>query len=726
MDRIDSLRRLPFELAYLALLTAYRIKPLSRWESALDPRGIDVLAGLGLEIAEIDRRTLFGRRLRNVVFSMSPPRVREYRRRFDGLRLRGSGVETRLEGWFFGYPSCCVDRFVRTPYAENGLLEKDRRILFHWACPDCAGTESLLRECRRVHAECVRIMGGEPGRAAPACVREARSSGAAMPWAASIAALALLCSLQGAAANDPHVLPAPDDSDGDGLSYAEERLLGMCPTLSDADGNAIRDGIDASVMLHAMIAALPASPVPDGPYALEVPMDGLEQCAVCGALVNMGYYRIIHPLRRLEAELPVIALHYLQHGSVGYEGDVHGAGRADIEGLKAILFPSDPAHHMCRPVEEDIDGDMLGSDEEALLGTDPADPDTDGDSLGDAPQTAERLLAALSALPREERPDGPFVVDHEERGLEACATCGRLMNMGYLEIANPLEGFSLQLPYVALHYLAHGSFGASGDVHVNADVLPSVIDVALRSAGGAHLIPIEGDADGDGLTDEEEQALGLNENDPDCDMDGTPDGPDLALFLHEHIGTLPVCPEGELEPADRIFVKHNPTFGTYHCLICGEAINMGFMRIVNPAKGSETNLSYYNHHFMACGGLSTDRPGLYPRADVASLVGVLDLAVAAADVPSPARAILSSAPNPFNGATKISLHMPAAADIGVAVFDAAGRRVRELHAGRVPAGASEFLWNGKDASGRELAPGVYFCAIRIGSISLSKKMVMVR
>jgi hypothetical protein len=55
MDRFDILDRLPFELAYLALLTSYRIKPLSRWESPLGPREIEILSGLGLDVAEIDR-----------------------------------------------------------------------------------------------------------------------------------------------------------------------------------------------------------------------------------------------------------------------------------------------------------------------------------------------------------------------------------------------------------------------------------------------------------------------------------------------------------------------------------------------------------------------------------------------------------------------------------------------------------------------------------------------
>jgi len=726
MNRFDGLDKLPFELAYLALLTSYRIKPLSRWESPLGPREIDVLSGLGLEVAEVDRYTLLGRRAPRVVFSRSPRYLDGYRRIFDGRRLGHSGRDMKLEGWFFGYPSCCVERFVKRPYARNGMAVEDQRILFHWACSDCAGTESLLREYRRIHEECVRIVGREP--AWNELVRRANGASfkRALPWAASIAALALLHGLHGAAATDPHVLPAPDDDDGDGLTYAEERLLGKCPTLDDTDGNLVLDGIDVAQTLHAMITALPSTPIPDGPYALEVPMDGLEQCAVCGAWVNMGYYQIIHPVRGLQVDLPVIGLHYLEHGSIGYDGDVHGIGRADIDGLKRILFPTNPAHYDNRYIGYDTDSDLLGDYEEPLVETEMADPDTDDDSLGDAPQVAERLLAAISTLPRQVKTDEPYIIDHVERGIETCALCGAEMDMGYMEIVNPFEGFTLELPYVSLHYLAHGSFGASGDVHVNADMLPSVIDMVLTSTGHAHRLPVEGDADGDGLTDDEETALGFDPGNPDRDLDGTPDGPDLAVTLHDHIETLPALDFGDPEPTDQVFYYNYFMYGTYDCLVCGERLNMGYMLIINPMKGIDTRLDYYDHHFMGHGSFSTDRPDDYPRVDIEALVDVLDLTVTGGGVPSPDHLMFSNTPNPFTGSTKISFYVPSTADISVEVFDVAGRKVCDLYAGEAPAGRSEFLWDGRDASGRELASGVYFCKVSFGSMSISKKMLKIR
>jgi flagellar hook assembly protein FlgD len=88
--------------------------------------------------------------------------------------------------------------------------------------------------------------------------------------------------------------------------------------------------------------------------------------------------------------------------------------------------------------------------------------------------------------------------------------------------------------------------------------------------------------------------------------------------------------------------------------------------------------------------------------------------------------MFSNAPNPFAGSTKISFYVPSTAEISVEVFDVAGRKVCDLYAGEAPAGRSEFLWDGRDASGRELVSGVYFCKVRFGSMSISKKMLKIR
>ncbi len=723
MSRLRDLTCLPFELAYLVLLTRSKLKPLSRWEAALTPSETDLLNGYGLEVAPVIRSTLFGRRLPRVVFSKSDRRIDEYKKRFDGKRLNDMPVVVREEGWFFGYPSCCVEQFIRKPYVVNNIPRADQRILFHWACPDCMSTRSLLREYTVIYRECVHMFGGcVPDHIASRCyARIPERSRAlrlrrALPWVASLATLVLLPGFTGALDDDPHRLPAPDDVDGDGLSYAEEMVIGSALSLNDSDGNGIPDGVDEGLRLYSIIESLPTVPLPDGPYKVDWAMDGVEQCAVCGQWIGMGFFQIIHPVRGLETVVHKIALHYLEHGSIGYDGSIH-SGRVDVDLLKRILTPVDAPHILVSALSDD-DNDQLENGEEPLLLTDPLDPDTDGDSLEDGPQVVEGLVATLSMLPREPREDGPYVTENKLRGLETCDVCGETMNMGWITVINPLENISIDLPYIALHYLGHGGLGYSSDLHAGR-TLPTVLSSVLYGTGGAHRIPIGNDSDNDGLTDDEELALGYEPYDEDTDHDGVPDGPDLSIFLSQIIETLP---EGPLP--DGRYVIHFQTYGMYQCLTCGEFINMGWMDIHDPSSGGCASLSYYNLHFMKHGSFSTDRPDLYGRKDPGELTSVLGISTGC-EPHMPPVSVLTNAPNPFEASTVITLTLPEEQEITLSIFDAAGRKVCELLSGRT-AESHTVTWDGKDADGYPVASGVYFCTMRTGSISLTRKMLKIR
>jgi hypothetical protein len=214
MENVANLNRLPFELAYLALLTRYNLKPLSRWEAALEPWEVHILDDLGLEIAHLNRRTVLGRRLPRVVFSTSTNYIDAYVKRFDGKRLAHSPEVTRLEGFLFGYPSCCVEQFIHAPYVSNGLAPEDQRILFHWACPNCHSTRSLLRDYRSLYHDCAALFGGTvpenlllhnfPGSGNGRAGTKRRR---VYPWAASVAAVTLLPVIISAFSPDPHSPP---------------------------------------------------------------------------------------------------------------------------------------------------------------------------------------------------------------------------------------------------------------------------------------------------------------------------------------------------------------------------------------------------------------------------------------------------------------------------------------------------------------------------------------
>lgn len=83
-------------------------------------------------------------------------------------------------------------------------------------------------------------------------------------------------------------------------------------------------------------------------------------------------------------------------------------------------------------------------------------------------------------------------------------------------------------------------------------------------------------------------------------------------------------------------------------------------------------------------------------------------------------------PNPFNPSTRIGFTLPAAGEISLEIFDAAGRRVRTIERGILPAGRHEAAWDGLDDRGGNLPSGVYFARLQTGKIVLSRKMVLLR
>ena len=79
---------------------------------------------------------------------------------------------------------------------------------------------------------------------------------------------------------------------------------------------------------------------------------------------------------------------------------------------------------------------------------------------------------------------------------------------------------------------------------------------------------------------------------------------------------------------------------------------------------------------------------------------------------APSLVSLDAWPNPFNPRTRVRFDLPAAQAVTVAVHDLAGRRVRTLHRGPLPAGAQRFTWDGQRQDGGRAPAGVYLVTVR--------------
>jgi hypothetical protein len=89
----------------------------------------------------------------------------------------------------------------------------------------------------------------------------------------------------------------------------------------------------------------------------------------------------------------------------------------------------------------------------------------------------------------------------------------------------------------------------------------------------------------------------------------------------------------------------------------------------------------------------------------------------------PAR-LATAVPNPFRLETAIRFSVAEAGTVELAVFDVAGRRVRALVSGFQGTGEHAARWDGRDDAGRRVAPGVYFCRLRMQEITRSTRVIV--
>ncbi len=83
-------------------------------------------------------------------------------------------------------------------------------------------------------------------------------------------------------------------------------------------------------------------------------------------------------------------------------------------------------------------------------------------------------------------------------------------------------------------------------------------------------------------------------------------------------------------------------------------------------------------------------------------------------------------PNPFNPSTTISFIIPHSSLITLKVFNVLGQHVATLLDEVREPGQGFVQWNGTNASGRNVASGVYFYQLRAGSSVLQRKMLLIK
>ena len=99
---------------------------------------------------------------------------------------------------------------------------------------------------------------------------------------------------------------------------------------------------------------------------------------------------------------------------------------------------------------------------------------------------------------------------------------------------------------------------------------------------------------------------------------------------------------------------------------------------------------------------------------------------APASVPESVALSLCNYPNPFNPRTTIRFELPVAGPVRLSIYDVAGRLVRTLVDDSLPQGSHEAVWDGRDATGREVGSGSYLARLEFGGKVETVRMGLIK
>jgi hypothetical protein len=158
----------------------------------------------------------------------------------------------------------------------------------------------------------------------------------------------------------------------------------------------------------------------------------------------------------------------------------------------------------------------------------------------------------------------------------------------------------------------------------------------------------------------------------------------------------------------------NPIWDKDGLAVCTAPNTQQFPVLVKNAAGT----SVMTWQDLRSGGLTT--AAIY--AEQAGLGGV-----AAVDARVAGSVQLDAArPNPFQGATRLRLTLPAATFVSAEVLDITGRRVATLTSQTFAAGVHELDWNGLNSRGQPAAPGVYLVRVQWPGYDRTQRVVRLR
>ncbi|MGH2569653.1 MAG: FG-GAP-like repeat-containing protein, partial [bacterium] len=199
------------------------------------------------------------------------------------------------------------------------------------------------------------------------------------------------------------------------------------------------------------------------------------------------------------------------------------------------------------------------------------------------------------------------------------------------------------------------------------------------------------------------------------------------------LSILPASPDS-ITPA-QIGLLHFEASGALGSRASGEAPNFRIASLngllAPQGLAVESADSTYAFSYLSALGAGVDTLVVTDPLSDPPLADSLEVRIvtptAAPDVHPLARFMLEvPRPNPFTSSCRIEYGLPRGGAANLAVYDVRGRRVRTLATGSSAPGRHAASWDGVDAEGRPVPPGVYFVRLESGGSSSTRKLVRVR
>lgn len=170
---------------------------------------------------------------------------------------------------------------------------------------------------------------------------------------------------------------------------------------------------------------------------------------------------------------------------------------------------------------------------------------------------------------------------------------------------------------------------------------------------------------------------------------------------------------------------NNLGFQIHRCLEGGEFVRIDDQMIPGAGTSEETHAYTYVDRGLPNGTTYYYKIG---AVDFGGNLRMHDMVVSATPtaVLPKSFALSQNYPNPFNPNTEIKYQIPKGSRVVIEIYNEMGQEVVTLVDADLETGYYTAIWNARDSRGSEVSPGIYFCRMKAGEFSQTRKMVLIK